>query len=455
LNHDSRHSQSTRRRFLKQSTAAAAAAPLVPYFFSSTGVSSALAADAKNDRLVVGAIGCGSRAGSVVSQIMRYGDVVAVCDVDGERADKGKQRFGKGKADVHEDYRKILDRKDIEAVTIVTPDHWHTKIAIEAMQAGKDVYCEKPLTLTIEEGRQIAKVQKETGRVFQVGTQQRTEMGRRFLQAIALVRDGRIGKVERVVCNIGGSPTSGPIPAVDPPKRLNWEMWLGQTPLVEYRYKDNSKTNCHYQFRWWYAYSGGKLTDWGAHHVDIAQWAIEQNGPDQGPLEVVPVKAEHPVPLENGYPTEDDQFNTATKFQIDVQFPGVKMEIVSHSPDGNGILFEGTEGRFHVSRGRMKGAPVEELKENPLPEGLIEKIYKGKKPSSHVANFVECVKTREEPISDVHSHHRALTTCHLANIAIRLNRPLKWDPKKERIAGDDEANTWLARKQRKGYETNV
>ena len=319
------------------------------------------------------------------------------------------------------------------------------------MKAGKDIYCEKPLTLTIEEGRQIIKVIDKTKRVFQVGTQQRSEMGQRFLKAIALIRDGRIGKVEKVTCDIGGSPRSGPLKTAPVPEGLDWNMWLGQTPMVEYIQK-----RCHYQFRWWYEYSGGKLTDWGAHHVDIAQWAIEQNGPGQGPTSVEALVAEHPVPFKDGFPTKDDQYNTSHNFQVRCQFPnGVEMNIVSKSKDGNGILFEGTKGRFFVSRGKMKGAPVEDLKTNPLPDDAIVKVYRGKKPSNHMGNFFDCVKSRELPISDVYTHHQALTTCHLSNIAIRLGRPLKWDPKAEQITGDSEANVWQGREQRKGFEIQV
>ena len=190
--------------------------------------------ESKNDRPLVGCIGTGDRWNGLHKGILPHGDIVAVCDVDRKHAESGKEKSG-GKADIYDDYRKLLDRKDIDVVTIVTPDHWHTKIAIDAMKAGKDVYCEKPLTLTIDEGKQICKVLKETGRVFQVGTQQRSEMNQRFLTAVALVRDGRIGKVQKVTCAIGGAPDRRPVPESMPvPPELNWDMWLGQAPLVDY-----------------------------------------------------------------------------------------------------------------------------------------------------------------------------------------------------------------------------
>ena len=455
----------TRRDFLKKSSLAALAGSTMPYWFTAESAK-AFAFNSATERPVLGCIGTGSRWGAVGPQAMKFSDCAAVCDVDADHAGKGKERALKerekngldNKIDVYEDYRKILDRKDIDVVTIVTPDHWHSKIAIEAMQAGKDVYCEKPLTLTIDEGKQIIKVLDETKRVFQVGTQQRTEMGRIFLRAMAIIRDGRIGDIKEVTCNIGASSDSGEIPKADVPKGLNWEKWLGQAPLTDFRFKEKGRwgnSRCHYEFRWWYEYSGGKMTDWGAHHVDIAQWAIGQNGKDQGVSMVEPLISEHPVPFENGMPTQDDRYNAATKFDVKCTFPnGVVMHIVSHSSDGNGILFEGTKGRFHVSRRRMKGAPFEALKENPLPEDAIAKVY-GKEPTSHMQNFFDCIKSREQPISDVYTHHRAMTTCHLANISIRLNQSLEWDPKAEQVVGNSHAQSMQAREQRKGYEIKV
>jgi predicted dehydrogenase len=453
-----------RRTFLK--TTAAAAGAIMPYWFTSSQPA-ALGYASATERPVLGCIGTGSRWGAVGPAAMNFSDCAAVCDVDVNHVDAGRDKVagiqkkkGDDRAiDTYEDYRKILDRKDIDVVTIVTPDHWHSKIAIEAMQAGKDVYCEKPLTLTIREGKQIIKILEETGRTFQVGTQQRTDFGQRFLHAIAMVRDGRVGKVNKVTCNIGASSDSGPIPVADVPEGLNWEKWLGQAPLAEYRMKEGGrwgKTRGHYEFRWWYEYSGGKMTDWGAHHVDIAQWAIEQNGDGQGVVSVEPVMQEHPVPYENGHPTMDDRYNAATKFDVKCMFAnGVEMHIVSNSSDGNGILFEGDKGRFHVGRRRTKGRPFEDLKDKPLPDGAIDAVYGGKKPTTHMQNFMDCIKSGDKPISDVWTHHRAMTTCHLANISIRLDKTLEWDPKTELITNGSDLNSWLSREQRKGYEINV
>ncbi len=466
-----KYREHTRRHFLRSTlvgTAAAASTQLGRRLLADDASDSTL-----NDRPILGCIGTGSRWNAVGPNAMEFADCVAVCDVDANHVADAVAVVTKKQdrtPDTYEDYERLLERKDIDVVTIVTPDHWHTKIAIDAMRAGKDVYCEKPLTLTIEEGKQICQVVKETGRVFQVGTQQRSEMSLRFLQAVAMLQDDRIGQVQQVDVAIGGSPTSGVIPKAAPPTGLNWDKWLGQAPWADFRFQETEgsqwgNSRCHYEFRWWYEYSGGKLTDWGAHHVDIAQWGIGQLGEGQGPTLIDPIEVAHPIPLENGHPSRDDEYNCATKFMIRVDFPnGVVMNIHDSCEDDpnlafdNGIMFTGDKGRFLVNRSKIVGAPVEALADHPLPEDALVRAYKGKEPggkNAHMRNFFDCVKTREEPISDVFTHHRALTTCHLANIAIRLGRSLKWDARSEQIVGDDEANGWQRREQRAGYEINV
>ncbi|MCA9260173.1 MAG: Gfo/Idh/MocA family oxidoreductase [Planctomycetales bacterium] len=460
-------SRANRRDFF-QLTGGLAASFLAPHWLS--GVTMAAAAgDSANDRIRWGAIGTGDRWGSmrnneevagVGGAAMRYGDFLAVCDVDRYRCERAAFLTG-GRADRFEDYQKVLERSDIDAVTIVTTDHWHVKIAVEAMRAGKDVYCEKPLTLTIDEGKLICKTARETKRVFQVGTQQRSEFGRRFIDAVALCRAGRLGEIKKVTCAIGSGPSSDALPKVDPPNSLNWDKWLGPAPWADFRFKGNfpiqGQSRCHYEFRWWYEYSGGKLTDWGAHHIDIAQWALGLD--DTGPVSIEPISVDFPVPMEKGYPTRDDAYNTPVKFNVLCRFAnGVELTIRDEARDlgfGNGIMFEGTKGRILVNREKLTGAPVEALKDEPLPEELMRELYKGKTPGNHMGNFVECLRDRTDPISDVYSHHRTMTTCHLANIALRLGRTIQWDPANEDIVGDDEARTFLSRAPRKGYETEA
>lgn len=451
--------QTTRRRFLQGLAAAGTACVTLP------SANRALGYQSPNDRPVFATIGLRNQGWAITQKTFRYADFAALVDVDskvlGTNVEQTQKKQGK-KPDAYKDYRAVLDRQDIDAVMIATPDHWHTKIAIEAMVAGKDVYCEKPLTLTIDEGKLIEKAVKKTGRVFQVGTMQRTECDRRFLQAIALVRHGRIGAVKKVACAIGGMPASPVIPVAPVPEELDWEFWLGPAPKVPYRALPEMRTgygggvplysNAHYSFRNWHEYSGGKLTDWGAHHVDIACWALGAS--DTGPAKVTPLEFTLGCEYKDGYPVVDDRYNVATRFTIRAAMPN-DVEMIIASEGDNGILFEGAEGRFFVNRSRISGAPVEALKDNPLPEGALEEVYGGKISENHSANFIESMKTRKQPISDVWSHNRMLEICHLANIAMRLGRELNWDPAKREIVGDAQANSFLARESRKGYQVNT
>jgi len=252
-----------------------------------------------NDRPVFATIGLRNQGWAITSKSFKFANFAALADVDSKVLEDnvGKVQKAQGhKPDAYKDYRKILDRKDIDAVMIATPDHWHTKIAVEAMLAGKDVYCEKPLTLTIDEGKLIERIVKQTGRVFQVGTMQRTEFNNQFLMAVALVQHGRIGKVKKVTCGIDAMEASPMIPETAVPEGLDYDFWLGPAPSVAYRALPELRqgygggvplySNGHYSFRNWHEYSGGKLTDWGAHHVDIACWAIGAN--QTGPSKVTP-----------------------------------------------------------------------------------------------------------------------------------------------------------------------
>ncbi|MEL6104518.1 MAG: Gfo/Idh/MocA family oxidoreductase [Planctomycetota bacterium] len=450
-----------RREFLKSSVAVAAAAS-VPYHFSAARTL-ADESKSKNDRIAMGVIGAGGMARGNMRAAKEWVDVVAVCDVDAERRVSANKEMSGGKAAEIEDYRELLAREDIDAVHIATPDHWHTKPLVEAMLAGKDVYCEKPLTLTIDEGKLIRKVQKETGRVVQVGTQQRSTFNL-FTKAMAIVAEGRLGKIKQVQAAIGGAPTSPSIPIAKVPDGLNWDRWLGPAPKVDYRSlapkngKGRGNSNCHYEFRWWYEYSGGKLTDWGAHHVDICNWALKLNGQTEGPY-AIGGNAEHPVKFnEDGYPIQNDRYNTATKFQFTVSYPGGTEMIIRNDTD-NGVLITGDKGRIFVNRRKLVGKPVEDLAANPLPEDAIAKVYgspmEHNERKAHWANFLHCVKERKDPISDVHTHMEMLNLCHLAGISARFGRDLKWNNASEQIVGDEQANAFLGRPYRSGYEIEM
>jgi myo-inositol 2-dehydrogenase / D-chiro-inositol 1-dehydrogenase len=396
-----------------------------------------------NERLGIGAIGLRYQGSVIAHKAQLLGDIVAVCDVDRNVKDQAKAAFGSTPHGC-EDYRELLARKDVDVVTIGTPDHWHTKMVIDACRAGKDVYCEKPLTLTIEEGQQLVKVVKETGRVVQVGSWQRSDD--RFRLAVEMVRSGRIGKLKTVDVVLGKNVTSQSFTPCKTPKNLNWELWQGQTPDVPY-----IEERSHYTFRWWYEYSGGQMTDWGAHHIDIAQWAIN----------------DLPIAI-NGtakFPTIVNGFNVANDFEVVYDYAnGVKLTVKDHGE--NGILFTGDLGRIFVNRGKITGAPVEALSKQPFPretwnvydfDNLQRPARAGKLDAivNHMGNFFDCIQSRRLPISDVEDQHRSVSTCHLGNISMRLGRALQWNPATEQFVNDPEANKWLRRDQRKGYEASA
>ena len=453
----------TRRHFLKAGaifTASTFASPFV------------LKAAAPNNRIQAAFVGTGPMGRSDCQCFSRLCDLVALCDLDesyGLAPAKKNANINRLNPDTYSDYRRVLDRKDIDLVGIATPDHWHSKIAVEALLAGKHVFCEKPLTLTVEEGTLIRNACKKSGKVFQVGTMQRA--GRLFQTAVLIVQKGFLGEIKKVICHIDGGLVSPPIPQAEVPATLDWNIWQGQAPLHEYvataEKHPNAAFGCplhtrgHHEFRWFFDYAGGKFTDWGAHHVDIALWALKQDAPGQGPEKFNPVIAEHPVPMKDGYPTVHDQYQTATKFQVDCLMPGgINLQLVSHSPHGNGIFFEGTEGNLHVSRSRIKGDVYENEKvQDTFTEEDYLSLSKGKKLDwnlgdldRHKQNMLDCIREGGLPISDLDSHVQEINLCHAACIATRLGRELAWDAKTETFGNDKEANSFLAREQRKGFE---
>jgi myo-inositol 2-dehydrogenase/D-chiro-inositol 1-dehydrogenase len=425
--------QAHRRGFLK------AAASLAGYHLA-TCRSPSRAYSSPNERPRIGAIGLRYQGTVIANQAKRFGDIVAVCDVDRHVRDQAKAAFGSTPYSC-ENYRDLLDRKDVDVVTIGAPDHWHSQMLIDACRAGKDVYCEKPLTLTVDEGKLVSKAVQQTARVVQVGSWQRSD--ERFRLAVEMVRAGRIGKLQQVDVVLGKNVTGGPFASRTVPGHLNWNLWQGQTldvPYVEER--------CHYTFRWWWEYSGGQMTDWGAHHIDIAQWGIDS----------LPIAFEGT----SRNPQSSGGYNVPIDFESQVTYAnGVVMNIRDHGD--NGILFTGDQGRLFVNRGKITGLAVEELSSKPLPredwkvyphDNLDEPLRSGKLDSivSHMHNFFECIQTRKPTISDVYSQHRSVSTCHLANIAIRLGRPVRWDPLEESCIDDPQANQMLSREQRHGFE---
>ena len=409
----------TRREFLRGSAAAAAS---VAVGLPAIVPSSVFGADAPSSRITMGCIGVGGQGTSDMKGFKGQSgcEVVAVCDVDVSHAEKAAQAAGLDAKACYKDFRDVLARGDIDTVLIATPDHWHVPIAIAAVRAGKDVFCEKPLTLTIAEGRRLADEVKRYGRVLQTGSQQRSSA--EFHNACELVVNGRIGHLHTMRVGISNNnrecePTWTPEPV---PDGFDYDMWLGPAPWEPYHTQ-----RCHYQFRFILEYSGGQMTNWGAHHLDIAQWGNQAD--TTGPVEITG-KGEFP---------KTGLFTTALKAEIEYTYAnGVKMFLKS---GGGGTRFEGTEGWIYVNRGKLEAEPKSLLTSVIGPDE--KRLYESR---DHKRDFLDCVRSRKDPICNVETGHRSSTVCHLGNIAMLLGRPLKWDPQAERFIGDAEANrmTW-------------
>lgn len=388
-----------------------------------------------NERIALGFIGMGKQMrGHVGAFLNKPGvQIVAVCDVESVRLGIEQQRVnafyaereGKGSykgCAAYGDFRELAARADIDAVVIATPDHWHAIPAIEAMKSGKDVYCEKPLSLTINEGKAMVAAARRYGRVFQTGSQQRSERG--FRVACELVRNGRIGKVHTVHVNVGGPPIDCNLPAEPVPQGLDWDMWLGPAPWRPYH--SDIAPGLDFQgwpnFRAYRDYSGGSMTDWGAHHFDIAQWGLGMD--ESGPIEIIPPDGRAYARLTYKYAN------------------GVVM--YHGGASGNaGVEFIGTEGRVLVNRGYLETDPPELLDEPIGPDEI--RLYDS---PNHHDDWLTCIRTRNRPVCDVAVGYRSVTVCHLGNIAYWLKRPLRWDPVQERFVNDPGADRLLQRAMR-------
>ena len=436
------------RRGFVQRAALAAAATGLPMWLANEMAQDQLRADvtkAPGEPINVGLIGCGGQGRGILNAALRDKGVrlLAVCDVDKGRRDKAaKDLGGASKVKAYEDFRELNDHKGLDAVLVGTPDHWHTLCALDAMKKKKDVYCEKPLTLTVAEGLALAKAAKASKAIFQVGSQQRSDA--RFRHACELVRNGRLGKIKRVETRIGDNPKGGPFKVSPVPAGLNWDFWLGQTAKVDY-----IKQRCFYDFRWWYEYSGGKMTDWGAHHNDIAQWGLGMD--EAGPVSV----------SSKSDKMEDDgrSYNCHRNFEVTYGYPG-GIELACLSKGENGVRFEGEGGKWiFVSRGLIaasdqkekptggkkgkKGSPSKILEE-PLGKDAV-RLYKS---DNHMANWLNGIRTRKPCICTAEIGFRSVAVCHIGTISLRLGgKALKWDPAKFRF-DDDAANAMLSRVMR-------
>ena len=427
----------TRRRFLTRSAAISSGAVAAPYVIP-CGVLAAEGRPGANDRIGVGYVGVGRRARQLM-KLPAEGRIVAASDVDMKRAEEIAAKF-QGKA--YQDYRKMLESKDVDAVVVATPDHWHALPSIHACQAEKDVYCEKPMTLTIREGRLMVDAVRKYKRVFQTGSQQRS-MGPNRL-GCELIRNGRLGKLEIVIGSNYPSPWRCGLPAQPVPAGLDWDAWCGQTEPRAY-HKDLFTPRADPGWISFRPYSGGEITGWGAHGLDQVQWALGAD--DTGPVEVWAEGGplEGPIYREPESRTRGNELCSKGRAVTFRYADGVTMTL-GDAP-GGGAIFIGEKGQITINRNKLTSKP-EGIAKEPLKETEIH-LYKS---DHHMQNWFDCMRSRELPVADVEIGHRSTTVCHLGNIARWLGRKLRWDPQTETFPGDDEANTYVSRPQRKPYQ---
>ncbi|MBI2434792.1 MAG: Gfo/Idh/MocA family oxidoreductase [Candidatus Hydrogenedentes bacterium] len=427
----------SRRGFLKQTAAAAAGAVAFPAIIPASALGLG-GNTAPSERLVMGCIGVGSQGTGNMKGFLGFREfqIVAVCDVDRnhrlEAARIINETYGNQDCQDYGDFREILERDDLDVVSIAVPDHWHAIPAIAAAKKGLDIYAEKPLALTISQGRAMVDAVHRYGVIWQTGSWQRSKEN--FRRGCELVRNGRIGKVHTVKV---GLPTGSPIETqaeMPVPEGFDYDFWLGPAPSEPYTEK-----RCHWNFRWILDYSGGQLTDWAAHHCDIANWGMgtEHTGP-------IRVKGQ-------GFFPRAGLWNAATNYFFECEY---SKEASPVAPDGftmlvsnsfpMGTRFEGTDGWIFVDRGDVLEASAPEILKSEIgPKEMA--FYKS---SNHARNFLECVRSREQTIAPIDAAHHAIAIAHLGNIAMQLEREVHWDPAAERFVNDPEADRKLSRAMR-------
>ena len=436
----------TRRDFLKSSLVTSMGAALV---WPEIVPSSVFAANAPGSRITVGCIGVGRMGLGDMREILGFdqAQVVAVCDVDSKRVEHARQtvedhygRYNKNGTYTgcasYRDFRDLLDSDDIDAVLICTPDHWHAMPAVAAAKARKDIFLEKPLTRTIQEGRVLSDTVRRYSRVLQVGSQQRSDS--RFRFACELVRNGRIGRLHTVKVGLPIDPGTEPEPVMPIPESLDYNMWLGPALWAEYTEKRVHPQDGYGRPGWLRIsdYCCGMITGWGSHHIDIAQWAMGTEY--TGPVEVEGW-AEYP---------KEGLWDVHGKFRIEYTYAnGVKLICTDNTKNKQGVLFEGTQGWVYVKR-RLIDAHPKSLLTSPISPTEI-RLYKS---NNHKQNFLDCIRSRSQPAAPVEIGHRSNTVCVLGYIAMLLGRKLKWKPKNERFINDREANHMLARPMRSPWK---
>jgi len=435
----------TRRDFLRSSAVLATAALGGPFIVPG----SVFGQNAPSKRINLGIIGCGNQSTVDIPEWLKNDDcqIVAVCDVNrashGYREEKqflGREpqrdfvnRFYARKTgqdsfkgcDACADFREVLAREDVDAVAIITPDHWHAIQTIMASKAGKDIYCQKPLSLTVRDGQEMIKAVRKHNRILQCGSQWRSTAHIR--QACELIRNGRLGKLQRVESYVAPNNFAGPGPGwkeMPVPDSFDYDSWLGPAPKAPYH-----KDRCFYRFRFILDYSGGQITNFGHHSNGVVRWAV---GDDTFPVEFEDQGSE--------WPDKGDLFTTATKVAFRARFPSGVELVCKTDERGFGARFEGSDGWLEIGSGKFDTNPAS-LKDAAIG-GNDQRLYVS---GNHYRNFLDCVKSRKEPVEPVETGHRTSMLCHLGNIAMLLKRKIKFDPKTEQIIGDDEASKMLSR----------
>jgi predicted dehydrogenase len=422
------------RRSLLKSLAAGAAAP---YVLAAASLGKA-GEPAPSNRLTMGMVGLGSMGLRHVNGFVQESDlrILAVCDIDAPRryaaADVVNKAYGNTDCATIHDFRELFARRDLDTVCLAVPDHWHSIVGIQAARAGKHIYGEKPLALTISEGRAMVREVSRTGRIWETGSWQRSTA--HFRRACALVRSGRIGRLQRVIVGIGSGyrcPTQPPMPV---PDGFDYNTWLGPAPEEPYTEK-----RCHWNFRWILDYSGGQVTDWGAHHIDIAHWGM--NADDTGPVEVSGA---------GDFPS-DGLWDAAVHFHFTCLYAdGVVLEVGSADKYPEGVRFIGDGGEVFVSRADLKTQPAGLMRERlgPGEADLGGSSRSSENRQGHRRDFLDCVKYNALPIAPIEAAHRSIAVAHLGNIAMILGRKLRWDPRREEFLDDPTATRMLSRAMR-------
>ncbi len=424
----------SRRAFVKGAAAAVAAPLVIP-----ASVLGRSPKPAPSNSLTMAIIGLGSMGLRHVKGFLQEKDcrITAVCDVDAKRRDKAAEtinkHYGNTDCDKVHDFTDLLARDDLDTLCIAVPDHWHSIMSILACRAGKDIYGEKPLARTISEGRDMVRAVRRYGIVWQTGSWQRST--RHFRFGCELVRNSRIGKLQRVEVGIGHGAAIGPQPVMPVPKWFDYERWLGPAPLAPYTEK-----RCHWNFRWIHDYSGGQVTDWGAHHIDIAHWGM---GVDHtGPVEV----------SGKGVFPADGLWDAAIDYDFTCTYAGgLTMRVASDNHVTQGVRFIGSEGWVHVTRSRAYANPPSLLRVKLGPNEIHLPRPAGDHRQGHRRDFLNCVKTRRDPITPIEIGHRSVTVAHLGNIAMILGRKIRWDPEREQIINDPGASGMMHRSTREPW----